>query len=78
MLSKTQARAFFLTGTAVCGVAFVGNIVGAARKTVDRRHGRPQIAWQQERGHGKVLVVRDGRGLHGGRLCLQADRGRFA
>ena len=40
-------------------LAFVGNIVGGARKVVDRLHRRPQGGRAQHRGHREVFVVLD-------------------
>ena len=44
------------------GVAFIGDVVGAAGKGVDGSDCRPQAGRQQQRGHGEVLVVIDGHG----------------
>jgi hypothetical protein len=45
------------------GVAFVGDVVGAAREGVDRFDGRHQAARQQDRGDGEILVMIDGHAL---------------
>ena len=38
-------------------VALIREIVGGARETVYRQHGRPQAPWQQERRNRKIFVM---------------------
>ncbi len=57
------------------GVALVGDVIGRARKGVQRGNGRAQVRRAQQRGHGKVLVVRHGR-RRGGRGRGQGGWGR--
>jgi hypothetical protein len=57
LVAVEQAQAFF---RGQC--AFVGEVVGAAREDVNRRHRFAQGGWQQEGCDGKVLVVVDGHG----------------
>ena len=49
-------------GEPLCGrgIAFVGNVVGAAGETVDRLDRPAQMRRNEEGGNGKVLVVIDG------------------
>jgi hypothetical protein len=44
----------------VTGVAFVGNVVGAARKTIDGLYRSAQVFGQQQRSDREIFVVIDG------------------
>ena len=46
----------------IAGIAFVGDVVGAARKAVDGTHRRAQPARQQQRSDGKVFIMIHGHG----------------